>query len=265
MGHLFGFCLMNGQTYNAAISPAHPLTQQEKPMTLKTLCLAALRPVPQAADAVEQAARQHLLGQAGVTRIGLNRVVRHVPTDYIANDKPYGGVVAEADDIALVLDVHLADADAAAALAAGAAWRDFLQAIAPAARPLFTLDSEANVPVPLRAQSVQGGFRRWLLLTRKAATPEAFREAWFVRHADLVRRLPHLDGYVQNLVSARYDATGQAVPYETLPIDGIAEVCYADEAAMTASYASDARLPLRDDGAELNARVSTVLVSGVLI
>jgi hypothetical protein len=214
---------------------------------------------------VEQAARKHLLELAGIQRIGLHRVVRHVPTDYIANDRPYGGVVAEADDIGAILDLHLSSAGAGAEVVASPAWRDFLLAIAPVAHPLFSLDSEAHMPVPLRAGSVNGGFRRWLLLTRKASTPEVFREAWFVRHADLVRHLPRLDGYVQNLVSARYDAQGKPVPYSELPIDGIAEVCYADEQAMVESYASDARLPLRDDGAELNARVSTILVEGRLI
>ncbi len=234
-------------------------------MSLKTVCLAALRPLPEVTETVERAARETLIGLAGVRQIGLQRVVRHVPTDYIANDKPYGGVVAEADDIGVVLDLHLTSPEAGAQVVASPAWRDFLLAIAPVARPLFLLDSEAHVPVPLRANAVKGGFRRWLLLTRKAASPEAFRQAWFVRHADLVRHLPRLDGYVQNLVSARYDAQGRPAPYADVPIDGIAEVCYADEAAMVESYASDARLPLRDDGADLNARVSTLLVDGKVI
>lgn len=234
-------------------------------MSLKTVCLAALRPLPEVAQTVERAAREHLIGLAGVRQIGLQRVVRHVPTDYIANDKPYAGVVAEADDIGVVLDLHLTSPEAGAQVVASPAWRDFLLAIASVARPLFSLDSEAHAPVPLRANAVKGGFRRWLLLTRKAASPEAFRQAWFVRHAGLVRHLPRLDGYVQNLVSARYDAQGRPAPYADVPIDGIAEVCYADEAAMVESYASDARLPLRDDGADLNARVSTLLVDGKVI
>ena len=234
-------------------------------MSMKTVCLAALRPVPEVTESVERAARDHLLGLPNVGPIVLNRVVRHVPTDYIANDRPYGGVVAEADDVGAILDLHLAGAGAGAELMDSQAWRNFLLAIAPVARPLFSLDSEANIPVPLRAGAVKGGFRRWLLLTRKAATPEAFREAWFVRHANLVKHLPRLDGYVQNLVSARFNAQGKPVSYSELPIDGIAEVCYADEAAMVESYASDARLPLRDDGAELNARVSTILVDGKVL
>lgn len=240
-------------------------TVETDPMSLKTLCLATLRPLPEVTESVERAVRDHLLGLKSLRHIVLNQVVRHVPTDYIANDRPYGGVVAQADDIGAILDLHLASAAVGAELVASEAWQNFLLAIKPVARPLFSLDSEANIPVPLRAGSVHGGFRRWLLLTRKAATPEAFRQAWFVRHADLVKHLPRLDGYVQNLVSARYDADGKPVSYADMPIDGIAEVCYADEAAMVESYSSDARLPLRDDGAELNARVSTLLVDGRVI
>lgn len=234
-------------------------------MSMKTVCLAALRPGPEMNETVERAVREHLLDLPHVRQIVLNRVVRHVPTDYIANDRPYGGVAAEADEISAVLDLHLTSPEAGGQVVSSPAWRSFLLAIAPAARPLFSLDSEANVPVPLREASVQGGFRRWLLLTRKASTVEAFREAWFVRHANLVKHLPRLDGYVQNLVNARYNAQGEPVTYTDLPIDGIAEVCYADEAAMVESYASNARLPLRDDGAELNARVSTILVEGKVI
>lgn len=234
-------------------------------MSMKTLCLATVQAVPEALATIEREARRLLLPQPGVRQIALSGVVRHIPTDYIANDKPYGGVVADADHIGAVLDLHLDSPAVGAALVASPAWVQFLQAIAPAARVLFSLDSEANVPVPLRGRSAQGGFRRWLLLTRKAATPQAFREGWFVRHADLVKRLPRLDGYVQNLVSARFDAQGRPATYEALPIDGIAEVCYADEAAMNESYASNERLPLKDDGAELNARVSTVLIDGQVL
>ena len=234
-------------------------------MSMKTLCLAALQPVPEAADAVERAARQHLMGHPSVRQVALGRVVRHVRTDYIANDRPYNGVTAEADEIGVVLDVHLKDASAGKALASSPAWQAFQQAIAPAARPLFTLDSEANVPVPVRAGAGSGVFRRWLLLTRKAATPDVFRENWFVRHADLVKKLPQLDGYIQNLVGVRYDAAGTPVTYTAMPIDGIAEVCYADEAAMNASYASPEREPLKDDGADLNARVSTILLQSKVL
>jgi len=230
-------------------------------MLIKTLCLAsrAGADAPAALGAAAQAALRDL---PGLRQAQVNRVLRQIPTDYIDNDRPYRGVVAQADGIDVVLELWFADAGAAAQAAASAAWAALMQRVQAASDLLFALDSEPHIPVPLRHSSVDGGFRRWLLLTRKAATREAFRDAWFVRHANFVRELPLLDGYIQNLVCARYDAAGRPVPYEALPIDGIAEVCYADEAAMNTSYASPEREPLKGDGAALNARVSTLLVQG---
>jgi hypothetical protein len=234
-------------------------------MLIKTLCLAASQPAAAAADALERMAAQALHELPGLQRAQVNRVVRHVPTDYIENDRPYGGVVAQADAIDVSVDLHFPEAAAARQAVESPAWAALIKGMQGVAQLLFALDSEPNVPVPLRDGAVDGGFRRWLLLTRKAATREDFRDAWFGRHASLVKHLPLLDGYVQNLVMARYDAAGQPVAHDNLPIDGIAEVCFADEAAMNMSYASDARLPLRDDGRELAARVSTLLVHGRVI
>jgi hypothetical protein len=234
-------------------------------MLIKTLCLAASQPTSAAADALERLAAQALREMPGLQQVQVNRVVRHVPTDYIENDRPYGGVVAEADAIGASMDLHFGDPAVAQQAMSSPAWAALTEGIQGVGRLLFVLDSEPNVPVALRSGAVDGGFRRWLLLTRKAATREAFRDAWFGRHASLVRHLPLLDGYVQNLVSARYDASGRPLAYERLPIDGVAEVCFADEEAMNRSYGSEARLPLKDDGRELNERVSTILVQGKVI
>ncbi|SFP25677.1 EthD domain-containing protein [Variovorax sp. 770b2] len=231
-------------------------------MLTRTLCLAVPAPIAQAVPALEAAAAQALRELPGLQRVLVNRVVRQIPTDYIANDRPYAGVVAEADDITATLALQFEGAAAARAALGGAEGSAFLARVRAAGRVLFMLDSEANVPVALTGSAVQGGFRRWLLLTRNAPTIEGFRDAWFERHASLVKHLPLLEGYVQNLVTARYDASGAPVGHEALPIDGVAEVCYADEEAMNRSYASDARLPLKDDGAALNKRVSTLLVQG---
>lgn len=230
-------------------------------MLIKTLCLAS-RVGADAPAALGAAAQAALRSLPGLRQVQVNRVVRQIPTDYIDNDRPYSGVVAQADSIDVALDLWFADAATAAQAAAAPAWAALMQGVQAAADMLFALDSEPHIPVPLKNSSEDGGFRRWLLLTRKPATREAFREAWFIRHANFVKELPLLDGYVQNLVSARYDAAGKPVPYEALPIDGIAEVCYADEAAMNTSYASPEREPLKGDGAALNARVSTLLVQG---
>jgi hypothetical protein len=88
----------------------------------------------------------------------------------------------------------------------------------------LAVGARPNIPVALSGSAVEGGFRRWLFLTRKASTPEAFCEAWSVRHANHVKRLPLVEGYVQSLVTARYGASGAPLGYEVLAIDGVAEV-----------------------------------------
>lgn len=233
------------------------------PMHIKTLCLAAPRKDANTAGVLLRTAAQALLRSAsGLAQVQHLRVLRHIPTDSVAADRMHTGVTAEADAIASVLELHFETPAAMEQCTSQLAWAAFREHVDAAAPILFSLDTLSNVPVPPRGAAVQGGFRRWMLLARKAETHEQFRDAWFGRHADLVRQLPHVDGYLQNLVIARHDAKGRAVPYEQMPIDGVAELCFADEAAMNASYASDARLPLRDDGRDLLGRINTLLVQG---
>ncbi|PZR01706.1 MAG: hypothetical protein DI536_37520, partial [Archangium gephyra] len=146
---------------------------------------------------------------------------------------------------------------------AGAQWNAFAAALDDSGERVCAFDAFSNVPVASVRGAGDGGFRRWMLLRRAAASPQAFRDAWFGRHADLVKQLPRVDGYVQHLVTARFGNNGEPVGYDGLRVDGIAELCFADESAMRESYASDARLPLRDDGRELLAGNVTLLVQGL--
>ncbi len=119
-------------------------------MLIKTLCLAASQPASAAADALERMAAQALRELPGLQQAQVNRVVRHVPTDYIENDRPYGGAVAQADDIDVSVDLHFADAAAARRAVESPAWAALMKDMQGVARVLFALDSEPNVPVPLR-------------------------------------------------------------------------------------------------------------------
>lgn len=232
-------------------------------MLIKTLCLGTPPAGEAAATAALRAAAARLARESsGLREVQCLRVLRHIPTDSLNDQKSHNGVVPEADGLALVLEFYFDSEAAARAVAASPAWQAFRADVGAAAPVLFALDTQPNIPIAPAGAARDGGFRRWMLLARKAATPEQFRDAWFGRHADLVKQLPHVDGYLQNLVVAREDGSGAAADYARLPIDGIAELCFADEAAMNASYASGARLPLRDDGRDLLGRITTVLVQG---
>ena len=106
---------------------------------------------------------------------------------------------------------------------------------------------------PLSPSAEDGGFRRWLLLTRKPATVEAFREAWFVQ--------PRRAGRTACRCCRATCRTSSPRATTRTGAPGLVR-CAADRwrprrgllrstrKPMTASYASDARLPLKDDGAQ---------------
>lgn len=230
-------------------------------MILKSICLGPDRSDVRGASVLLRTAAAALTacspGLVGVQRL---RVLRHVTSDSVKDPQAQGSVVPQAARIASALEFHFDSQQSLQDCTGGPAWASFAEQVLSVAPIILSLDAHCNVPIIPTDSAATAGFRRWMLLARKAATQEQFRDAWFGRHADLVKRLPHVDGYLQNLVTQRYDAQGRKVGYEQLPVDGIAEMCFADEAVMNASYASEARLPLRDDGRELLGRIDTMLV-----
>jgi hypothetical protein len=230
-------------------------------MLIKTFCLAA-PPGASGAAVLAGPARTALTAVPGLREVQAFTVLRHIPTDSVPDGQSHSGVTREADRIALVVECRFDNALFAIQASTTPDWAAFMESLQSGRELLFGLDTFSNVPIAPVGQAVDGGFRRWMLLARKTTTQDEFRDAWFGRHADLVRALPGVEGYLQNLVIARQDAAGKGVSYKALPIDGVAQLCFADEAAMNASYASDARLPLRDDGRALLGRITTLLVQG---
>lgn len=226
-------------------------------MNFHIVCLARAEPA-----ALLRAARAARGAVPALRQVQVQRVLRHIPTDSVTPDQAQQEIVPRAGEIEAVLACGFDDEDSRTQALASPAWTDFMAAVRAAGEPLFAFHTFANVPIEPVRGAVQGGFRRWMLLRRAGATREAFRGDWFGRHADLVKHLPLVDGYVQHLVTGRYDARGRPLDYGAAQVDGIAELCFADEATMQQSYASDARLPLRDDGRTLLAGIATVLVHG---
>lgn len=226
-------------------------------MNFHIVCLA--RAEPPALLRAAQAARAAL---PALRQVQVQRVLRHIPTDSVTPDQAQQEIVPRAGGVQAVLACEFADESSRAEAMASAVWSTFMAAVRDAGEPLFAFHTFANVPIPPVRGAAQGGFRRWMLLRRAGSTREAFRADWFGRHADLVKRLPHVEGYLQHLVTGRYGARGRPLDYAGAQVDGIAELCFADEAAMQAAYASDARLPLRDDGRTLLGGIATLLVHG---
>lgn len=85
--------------------------------------------------------------------------------------------------------------------------------------------------------------KRMSLLTRTPGTSAADFEASWREHADLVRTMPGVAGYVQNVVVGRsLERDGKSgrldAEYADLPIDGIVELWFADEQALQRAFDS---------------------------
>jgi uncharacterized protein (TIGR02118 family) len=106
---------------------------------------------------------------------------------------------------------------------------------------LHIITAEQNVVVPVPASpSREALLKRISTLKRRPDMSEDdFRREW-ITHRDLVRKMPGVAGYRQNVVIARERIKGQPCSYDELPIDGIVELWFADTAALQAAFGSPA-------------------------
>ena len=77
------------------------------------------------------------------------------------------------------------------------------------------------------------------LQRRPDLSEDDFRREWRV-HAGLVRTMPGVSGYRQNVVVERERIKGQPCGYEDLPIDGIVELWFESPELLNAAFASPA-------------------------
>lgn len=81
--------------------------------------------------------------------------------------------------------------------------------------------------------------KRMSFLRRRAdVSPETFEREWRIEHARLVKLMPGVHGYRQNLVIGRQAVKGTDCGYEDLPIDGVVELWFSDTASLDAAFAS---------------------------
>jgi uncharacterized protein (TIGR02118 family) len=89
---------------------------------------------------------------------------------------------------------------------------------------------------PARARLLK---RMSILKRRPDLSEEDFRREWKV-HGDLVRKMPGVGAYRQNVVIARELMKGQSCGYDDFPIDGIVELWFEDAATLEAAFGSEA-------------------------
>ena len=106
---------------------------------------------------------------------------------------------------------------------------------------LHIVTAEQHVVIELpQAQARARLLKRMSILKRRPdITEDDFRREWRV-HGDLVRQMPGVSGYRQNVVIARERVKGSPCGYDDLPIDGIVELWFEDAATLEAAFGSDA-------------------------
>jgi uncharacterized protein (TIGR02118 family) len=106
---------------------------------------------------------------------------------------------------------------------------------------LLIVTAEQSVVVPVPASPKREALLKRIstLKRRSGLSEDDFRREWIV-HRDLVRQMPGVAGYRQNVVIARERTKGQPCGYDDLPIDGIVELWFEDAATLEAAFASAA-------------------------
>ena len=122
---------------------------------------------------------------------------------------------------------------------------------------LITAIQHVVVPKPAGVPLLK---RMSTLKRRPDVDAEAFKSEWFDVHSFLVKRLPQVKGYTQNLIFDRSHGRGRPATYDELPIDGIVELWFEDVDSLNAAFASDAGRTLMTHATEFIAEISTFLV-----
>jgi uncharacterized protein (TIGR02118 family) len=122
---------------------------------------------------------------------------------------------------------------------------------------LITAVQHVVIPTPPDMPLIK---RMTTLKRRPDVSAEKFQEEWFDVHSVLVKRLPQVKGYTQNLIFDRSFGRGKPATYNDLPIDGIVELWFTDTDSLNEGFASDAGKTLMTHATEFIAAMSTFLV-----
>lgn len=108
--------------------------------------------------------------------------------------------------------------------------------------------------------------KRMSFLRRRAdVSPEVFAHEWRVVHSALVKTLPGVLGYRQNLITHRESPKGNVVDYEGLPIDGIVELWFENTETLNAAFASPQGVKTMQHATTFIDEITTFLVEPFVV
>lgn len=103
---------------------------------------------------------------------------------------------------------------------------------------ILGLQRNEVIAVPCAAERSQLMKRMSILRRRDTMSEDEFRSEWRV-HAELVKQMPGVKAYRQNIVLRRERVKGQRCAYEQLPIDGVVELWFDDAASLEHAFGSE--------------------------
>lgn len=136
--------------------------------------------------------------------------------------------------------------------------------------PLFVKDATIvvmlkRVVIPVAADDTRPLIKRFTFLRRKPeVTAERFQWEWMEPHAEMVKKMPHVVGYSQNLILDRI-VGGMSVPYEEFPYDGVVEFKFENVDMLEKSFASPEYAVTGAHGKTFIGTMTTFLVKEVPI
>ena len=127
---------------------------------------------------------------------------------------------------------------------------------------IVTARQHVVVDPPKAGQALK---RMSLLRRRSDVSPEVFAHEWQAVHGPLVRALPGILGYRQNLITARQSPKGVDVGHDDLPIDGIVELWFADAPSIDTAFGSPAGRSAMAHALTFIGEITTFLVKPVRV
>ncbi|WP_281841000.1 EthD domain-containing protein [Sinisalibacter aestuarii] len=108
----------------------------------------------------------------------------------------------------------------------------------------------------LKPPADKGGLKRMSILRKRPdVSDEEFQDQWFNMHSILVKRLPGIQGYRQNLVlDGARNAAGERL------VDGMVELWFPDGETIEAAFRSDAGITTMTHAKEFISEINTYLV-----
>jgi len=108
--------------------------------------------------------------------------------------------------------------------------------------------------------------KRMSLLRRlDGISPEKFAHEWRKVHGPLVKQMPGIKGYRQNLILGRESPKGVIVGHNEMPIDGIVELWFEDTESINNAFGSDVGRETMAHAATFIGEITTFLVDTVSV